>query len=75
MFANTYELSAAGFLAAAATESRRLAMHVRMLKTAKLKGNEGGARLALRRAEESAQRIDSLLSLAGEWAGMDAQRA
>lgn len=72
-FGNTYELSTAGFLSAAAVESRRLAGHVRMLKTAKANGNHGGARLALRRATESAQRIDNLLAMAGEWAEMDAQ--
>ncbi|MFG3405608.1 hypothetical protein [Streptomyces sp. NPDC048142] len=73
MFGNTYELSTAGFLAAATTESRRLAGHVRLLKTAKARGNVGGARLALRKATDSADRIDSLLTLATEWAEMDAQ--
>lgn len=73
MFGNTYELSTAGFLAAAATESRRLAGHVRLFKTAKANGNAGGQRIALRKATESADRIDSLLTLAGEWAEMDTQ--
>lgn len=72
MFGNTYELSATGFLAAAATESRRLAGHVRMFRTAQANGNHGGMRLALRRATESAQRVENLIQMAGEWAEMDA---
>ncbi|MEU6633793.1 hypothetical protein ABZ905_36740 [Streptomyces parvus] len=74
MFSNTYELTTAGFLAAAAAESRKLAGYVRLVESARNRGSVGGQRLALRKATESADRIDGLMTLAAQWAEMDAER-
>ncbi|OKI71390.1 hypothetical protein [Streptomyces sp. MJM1172] len=71
MFANTYELSAAGFLAAAASESRKLGGHMRLMRIAQAKGNRRGVEFCARRVQESADRVESLLTLAAEWAEMD----
>ncbi|MFI8452197.1 hypothetical protein [Streptomyces erythrochromogenes] len=75
MFANTYELSAAGFLAAAAQESRKLGGHMRLLRIAQAKGNRSGVAFCAKRVQESAERVESLLTLATEWAEMDETRA
>ncbi|MFJ9671119.1 hypothetical protein ACIRP5_10075 [Streptomyces sp. NPDC101221] len=64
-----YEISLtrAGFLSAAAAESRKLAGHMRLLRTAQAKGNRGGVVLAARKVQETADRIDNLLTAADQF--------
>lgn len=73
MFSNTFELTTAGILAAAAEESRRLGGLVNLVKVAKANGNVGGMRLALARAYESVDRIERLMTLAAEWSAKVAE--
>ncbi len=60
-------LSRAGFLSAAAAESRKLAGHMRLLKAAQARGNKGGIILAARKVQETADRIENLLIAADQF--------
>ncbi|MFE4367970.1 MULTISPECIES: hypothetical protein [unclassified Streptomyces] len=66
MPSNSIIPTTAGYIAAAARESRILQSRINLMVTARSRGNMSAARLAANRVQDSIQLIDTLLIMAAE---------